>query len=689
MNLNKKNIRYNIIIIFTYAIGIVIIIALFNLQIIHGDEYLKQANSRLTRETTIKAARGKFIDANGNIIADSTFGYTLNLYKSKIKGEALNNTILHTIKILEKNNDEYIKTFPVKINPFEYTIENVEKWLEENKLSAKLSAEQVFQTFVKKYNLEKFSVEDAFKIINIRYGIDLEGYSSMRAYVISNHICEKSMAKIEEQGASLPSVAVEYAPIREYKYKNLASHILGYIGRINEEEYKSNEGYGLNDSIGKTGLEYVMEKYLKGQEGTKQIDMSIDGTTTGEYVTKEAIGGSDVVLTIDARIQQVAERALKTNIDKISSGGFGEVNKVDAGAVVVLDVKTGNVIAMCSYPDFEPQLFIQGISNKKWAEYTQEGKSALINRCIQSAYAPGSIFKMSSAIAGLETGNITPDEKILTKGVYPKGHHPKCWIWSGYHTTHGSINVSEAIKHSCNYFFYEVGTRVGIEAIEKYATYFGLGQKTNIELPGEQAGTLAGKKLYEKLEKTWYYGNTLSAVIGQAENSFTPLQMARYIAMLANGGKPIKVSLIKDVINQDGTTVDKSELSQYINSKLGIEEIKNEEIQIKPENLEAVLKGMKSVTTESGGTAYSVFKKFPIEVGGKTGSAEAGDKTNAWFAGFAPYENPEIAVVVIVEDAKHGAHTAEVVRDILEVYFGTNGEIVENKKALPYTEINN
>ena len=219
--------------------------------------------------------------------------------------------------------------------------------------------------------------------------------------------------------------------------------------------------------------------------------------------------------------------------------------------------------------------------------------------------------------------------------------------------------------------------------MEQYATYFGLGQKTNIELPGEIPGTLAGKTLYEKLNQTWYYGNTLSAVIGQAENSFTPLQIAKYIAMLTNGGKQIDITVIKDVINSNGEKVDKKEVKEYINKRLGIEQTNKEDLNIYKENLDTVLAGMQSVT-EEGGTAYSIFKDFDIQIGGKTGSAEAGEKTNAWFVGFAPYENPEIAVVVFVENGSHGYYSAEVTKEILEAYFGLNEVINENKEVLPY-----
>ena len=689
--MDKRNLRYNILIVLIYIIGIILLVQLFNLQIVHGEEYLEKSSSRLTRETTILAARGNILDRNGNIIAGTDTKYSLEIYKSKIDENTLNNTLLEVVKVLEKNGDTYKDDFPVQLNPIQFTIdeEKQKNWLKSNNLSEDLTAEEVIQKYKEKYEIQNDSIEETRKIIAIRYGIEKEGYSSMSSYTISTNISSKSVAIFEEQSLSFPGIDIEVSPIRTYLRGSLASHTIGYIGSINEEEYKKTEGYSMNDYIGKAGIEYVFEDYLKGKNGKKQTDMSIDGATTGEYITEEAVQGSNVVLTIDANLQYAAENALKNNIEKIKSGGFGASRDVEAGAVVVLDVKTGEVLALVSYPDFEPELFINGISTEKWNEYTEEGKSALINRCIQSAYAPGSIFKMVSAIAGLETGAITPTETIYDTGVYPKGYKPRCWYYSSYGVGHGALNVSGAIKNSCNYFFYEVITRMGIENLEKYATYFGLGEKTNIELPGEVSGTLAGKTLYDKLGETWYYGNSLSAVIGQAENNFTPLQIARYIAMLTNEGKNVDVTIVKNIINSDGTEVDKSELEEYINDKLNLTEVNKEELNINKENLNVVLEGMKSVTTETGGTAYSVFKNFDIEVGGKTGSAEAGGKVNAWFAGFAPYDDPEIAIVVMVENGSHGYYTAEVAKEIIEQHFKLKETIDENRTALPYTEQQN
>lgn len=687
--LDKKNIRYNIMSMLIYVIGIIIIVKLFTLQIVNGKEYLEKSNSRLTRETTIKASRGNIVDCNNNVLAGTKIRYSLELYKSKIETEELNNTILRTINILETNKDKYIDEFPINIDTMEYTFssdESKEKWLKENKLDIGLTAQEVLEKYIEKYELDNFSKQDARKIIAVRYGIEKNGYTSMRAYVIAEDVCAQSVLEFEEQSSNFPGIDIEKTPIREYIYGNLSSHILGYTGRISEEEYKKSEGYQISDYIGKTGIEYVFEKYLKGQDGLKQTDMSIDGTITGEYVTDEAESGANVMLTIDANLQKVAEESLKSTIEKICNGGFGKAYDAKSGAAVAINVKTGEIIAMCSYPDFEPQLFVDGISNEKWNEYTQEGRSALLNRAIQTACAPGSVFKMATAVAGLESGAITSTETINDTGkYYYGGTNWRCWSYTDYGVGHGYLNVSGAIKHSCNYFFYETARRMGIDTLVKYARYFGLGSKTGIELVGEEAGLLASKETSEALGKPWYGGDTLNAAIGQGDNSFTPVQVAKYIAMVTNGGHDIDVTLIKKIIKADGTEIDKTEIDNFINEKLGTKPQKKEDMNISQETISAVLEGMKSVTTETGGTAYSVFKDFNIEVGGKTGSAEAGKNVNAWFAGFAPYENPEIAVVVFVENGGHGYYIANVAKAIFESYFGSTEEIIEDRTAKPYT----
>ena len=425
----------------------------------------------------------------------------------------------------------------------------------------------------------------------------------------------------------------------------------------------------------------MFEEYLRGKDGIKQIDMAVDGTVTDEYTEKEAVSGSDVILTIDANLQKVAEEALKDDIKKIASGGFAEKSNANAGAVVVMNVKSGEVLALASYPDYEPQLFVKGISTEKYNEYVNSTEKPLFNRAISGAYAPGSTFKMVTAIAGLETNKITPTEKINDIGVYPRGHHPVCWYYTSFHSGHGYLNVSEAIKHSCNYFFYELGYRMGIDTLSKYASYFGLGRKTGIELQGEAVGDLATREKVEKQNKEWYLADTLSAANGQSYNNFTPVQMAKYISMLVNGGNPIDVSIVKNIINIDGQEVSKQEINEFVNKKLNLQDEKVENLNMKKENIKAVLEGMRGVTSESGGTAYSTFKNFEIEVGGKTGSAQTGNGTNGWFVGFAPFDDPEIAVVVLVENGGHGGYTAEVAKKIIAEYFGMNAKKVDENMS--------
>lgn len=690
----SSNLRYNIITILVYIVGIVLIVQLFNLQIVNGKEYRETSNTRLSRETVVKAARGSIKDRTGNLLVTTKMGFNVDLYKTKIDTATLNKTILNTIRILESNKDKYINNLPIKVNPFEFENQDEEtqkKWKKGNDINENATAEECFYSLKKEYKIEQEDISEAYKIMVVRYEIARNGYSSIRPVTIAKDVSRASAVKLGEQSIYFPGISATTEPLVSYPSGSLASHILGYVGNITQAELDGREDtYGINDVIGKVGIQYVFEEYLRGQNGIKQLDMSVDGNITDEYITKEAVAGSDVILTIDANLQAVTEKALANNIKKIASGGFSKTSEAKAGAAVVMNVKTGEILAMASYPDYEPELFVNGISQKKLDEYNKGDN--IFNRAISGVYAPGSTFKMITAIAGLETGAITPTEKINDVGVYKKAHEPACWIWNSYGMTHGWLNVTDAIIHSCNYFFYEVGYRVTIDNIAKYAKYYGLGQKTNVELPMEEEGVVATRDKAKERGDEWQIGETLSAAIGQSYNSYTPIQMAKYISMLANGGKPIDVSIVKSVIDVNGNQISKEEITKFVNAKLGLEKQEKEDLNIKKENLEAILKGMKGVTSEEGGTAYSTFADFNIELGGKTGSAQTdvNGKVNGWFVGFAPYDEPEVAVVVLVENAGSGSYTAEVARDILQEYFGMNMEKVEeNLTALPSSEIQN
>lgn len=696
---NKKNInfRYNLMTVVTYTIGVILIIQLFNLQIVHGADYREQSNTRLTRESIIEPARGEILDRLGNVLVSSNQKFKLELYKSKTDTQTLNNTILKILDLLEKYGIEYKSSFPIKIDPFEFIIsgETLKKWKEKNKIEENENAEQAFYKFREKYSIQNENINEIKKIISVRYAITQEGYSSTKSIILANNIPREAVAELSEDADSFPGISIGIEPVRNYKEGNLAAHILGYASKISTEEYDQNKDiYNPNDIIGKTGIEGLFEPYLRGTKGIRQIDMAVDGTITAEVIETEAVQGSNVVLTIDSKLQNVVEKALAANIEKIKAGGFGKVYNATGGSCVVLNVRTGEILAMASYPDYNPQSFVNGISNEEWKSYSENTSHPLLNKAIQSAYAPGSIFKMTTAIAGLESGNITLTERITDTGQYSKyGGKWNCWYFTDYHRGHGSLNVLGAIEKSCNYFFIETADRMGIDTLDKYAKYFGLGIKTGIELPHEVGGTLASKEYAKSINRGWNPGDTLNASIGQGYNRFTTLQMAKYTAMIANGGNRIDVSIIKSIQNADGLEVSKDEIRKYTNEKLGIKKNEEEQISIKPEYIEAVKQGMKSVTSDTSGTAYARFADFNISVGGKTGSAEAGqdadgnDLVDAWFTAFAPYERPEIAVVVMVENGGHGNYTAEAVRDIIAEYFGMNTQnIPESLSAETYLE---
>ena len=615
------------------------------------------------------------------------------MYKTNVDDKVLNDSILLMTNILKQNGDTYINPFPICIEPeFGFVFnseEELAEWREKYKIPAAASPEEAFYIMRDKYNIDNDNPEEILQILAIRYAITTQGYSSAtKTLQISKSISDGSVQQLEEQGQNLAGVRVVSEAVRKYHTGTLASHIIVYVQKLRKENVEEFERrgdtyeYENDDKVGQTGIEYVFEEYLRGQDGIKQIDMSVDGTITGEYTAEEAIGGANIVLTIDANLQGITERALAANIEKIRTGGFGQAYEAEGGSAVVMNIKTGEILAMASCPDYDPSLFYTGISKTQLDNYNNG--NAFHFRAISSPYAPGSTFKMITAVGALESGVTNTSEKINDNQRYPvEGinnyqDRPACWYMNDYGIGHGLLNVVGAIEKSCNYFFFEVSTRMGIDTLEKYARFYGLGRKTGVELSSENSGEVACREgLKQATGYGWTQGHTLNAAIGQGRNNVTPVQMAQYISMIANGGHKVNTTIIKDVILSNGTYVARSEIENFVNKKLNLEQDTSENFEISEETTRAVLQGMLSVTDDSGGTAYKIFQDFNIRVGGKTGSAEAGLKTHAWFVGFAPFDDPEIAVVVMVENGGHGYYTAEVVRDIIAEYFGMNVQEVK------------
>ena len=674
--------RILILIIFVIFISVIFIVRLYNLQIVNGEEYREKSKTRMLRTENVEAARGEITDRNGVVLATSKLSYNLVIYKVGITPKEQNDSIAKVIKILDKNKDNIYSTFPIneKLDGFSFSGKEEEtKWKKEMEIDESLDFNAVIKYYIDKYALEEYENDKTLqkKIIMIKYQANLLGYSLYNSVTIAKDITYESFAQIEENG-SIFGINTVATPKRYYPYANLFSHIIGYVGGVSsqEMEYLDKKEYSLSSIIGKTGIEKTLEKYLKGKDGQKKVETDTKGNISSETISVSPTAGESVALTIDYRLQDTAKNALVSTIKGIKDGTltWEKVPDANAGAVVVLDCNTGEVLAMVSYPDYDTNKFVNGISSKDWKEISSNKLYPMINRTINGTYSPGSTFKMLVGMAGLMCDAIKVDEKYLDPGIYPYGHKPKCWLYSERYQTHGYITISGAIKGSCNCYFYEVGRRIGIEKIVEYAKLFGLGSKTGIELPDERAGNIAGEN-----EKNWYLGDTLSAAIGQSSNEFTPIQLANYISAIANGGKLNKVSIVKEVYNEI-ERISSSEIEEYVNKITGVD-FKSKNIEIKPEYINAIKEGMLSVTSETGGTANIVFKNSNITVAGKTGTAQVtSGSNNGIFVGFAPYDNPKIAVVAIIEHGGEGTYTANVVKPIMEEYFNISNESKQKEK---------
>ncbi|MFR3155819.1 MAG: penicillin-binding protein 2 [Christensenellales bacterium] len=675
------------------VISVIFIATLFNLQIVNGENYREQSEKRMLRTKNITAPRGEIYDRNGVILATNKLSYDVELYKVRVSTKEQNDGILRLVEILNENSDKVYSTFPVNDDLNGFNFENDEeeqKWKKEMKLDSTLTFDQVIDKYIEKYELQDYSDNrlNQIKMIEIKYEANLNGYSLFNSATIAKDISQKSVAKIGEEKYKIYGISIVSVPKRYYPNGNLLSHTIGYVSKISSTEYEKEkeEGYSVNSVVGKAGIEQSFEKYLKGKDGVIKEETDTLGNVSSQTETTEAKSGDNVTLTIDYRLQKVAEESLLNTINGLQNGTLvgKKFSDANAGAVVVLDVDSGEVLASASYPTYDINSLIGGISLKDWNALQNNSLHPMLNRVVSGTYSPGSTFKMLVGMAGLMNGKITVDEKYYDPGIYPYGYHPKCWLYTDRHMTHGWINIEGAIKGSCNCYFYEVGRRIGISEIVKYAKLFGLGQKTGIELSGEVAGTIAGAddKSEDGLKSPWYLGDTLSAAIGQSGSSYTPIQLANYIATIANGGKLNKVSLIKSVDNEvAGTSESLADINKYTSEYTGVN-FEEKDLNINSEYIDAIKKGMLSVTSETGGTSYIVFKNSDIQVAGKTGTAQVPNgNNNGIFVGFAPYDNPKIAVVAVIEHGGEGTYTANVVKPIMEEYFNIDKESKQNEKA--------
>ncbi len=670
MNLEKKSLngRFIFIYIFLTIFTVLCIGRLFNLQIVNGDEYKEQAENRLVRACTIKAPRGEIMDRFGVPLVTNSMGYYILIQSVDRGDDTLNKTISALIDICNEDSVEYFDDFPVSAAPYKFTFsgdnarKDLAEWKNENNLKKYNNAEEVMNYYFEKYDVsEHFDAKKARDIVAVRYMMDMKNFSVMNPYTFANDISMETVQKIKECEFDLKGVSVEIEPVREYPHGSMAAHILGRTDIIYREEYLElrDHGYGMNDIIGKDGLEKVLEKYLKGKDGYKRVEHTKSGTTSQTLNVKAAETSNYAVLTIDAGLQKVAEKALAESI--VATRGEKGYDCF-SGAAVAVEISSGDVLAMASLPNYDPAEY-----TKSYNKLLKDPHKPLVNRALNGAFTPGSTFKPLVAIAALEEGIITPTELIDDKGVYryyAPSYQPTCLIWKNTGKTHGSINVSQAIGVSCNYFFFDVGRRLTIDNLDKYAHLFGLGEKTGIEL-SESNGIVAGPKYRETLDMEWYPGDTLQAAIGQSDNMFTPAQLASYVSTILNRGSRYALRLVKEVRSyKTGEIVYKNE--PQIMSQTEISE----------STVAAVKDGMRRVTAD--GTAKAVFEEFPVAVGGKTGTAEVGRGSDTvLFVGFAPYDNPQIAVAVVLEHGATSSYAAKVARAMFEYYLGLSDVIDE------------
>ena len=650
---------------------------LIQLQLIQGPNITAALNANVIREYDEIASRGEIMDRNGTVMVGNALGFSVQLDYYEWDKSRQNEVLLQLYETLQASGVGCLDVLPLTWEePLAYTYSSLESG-DGRKLQRFVQAQgwgsvetltpvRLFGLLSSKYGVDNsLSLDQRRAIIGVRYYLEDKQFSNYNTPItVVEELDIQTVARISERQSDLPGVTIQVSDSREY-HTTAAAHLLGRVAIIGPEEYEElkEEGYGLNDTIGKDGMEKALESYLRGTDGVRAVEVDRQtGQVMAEYMVEDTQPGRNCYLTVDLALQERLEQALADTLAAIKEKGEnskdGDGADVEGGAAVVIDVDTGEILAMASWPTYSLEHF-----SAQFSANNSDPMRPFFNRAIMATYSPGSTFKMCTSLAALEEGIIEPDTKIYDEGVYKRyadvGYSPRCWIYRQYGRNHGNINVSQALKYSCNYFFYEMGYQLQPERLNKYATQLGLGQKTGVELSGEKAGNLAGPESRQANGgEKWYGADTLMAAIGQSDHLFTPLQLANYVATLVNGGTRYQPHLLKTVMDYTNTEVYEEVQPTVLNT-----------VEISASSLAAIKEGMKGVVTEDG-TASSYFAGFPIQVGGKTGSAQmVGHSATGVFVSFAPYDQPEIAVCVVGEYASSGGSLAPVAIAAYDQYF--------------------
>lgn len=685
---------------------------LYNLQIVHVEDYRAMSVVKIDNRVTVEGARGELLDRYGRELVTNRAVYRITLNTRLMGDEAERNpNLMELITICRDNGLSWSDSLPISTTaPFTYTTDtplayelsdggvaftrlgrllnalplgstvkeslnlpdtrDIEAAKDLTEIPAGPTAEELIAALRNYFEIDPaWSDEDARALIGVLYEVNLRTYEiNQQEYIFAQDVDIDVISAIKERG--LTGVSVDATTVREYQ-TSAAAHLLGRVGSIQNStwDYYRELGYSMNDKVGIDGAESAFESYLRGEPGTLVQELDTSGRVISEYwytnsktgETDEPQPGDNVMLTLDLRLQEKVEEILANTIENLDS------EDTEGGAVVVESVKDGEILAMASYPTFD---LANVYSNSTlYNEVKDNPLRPFTNRATQEFYYPGSTFKPLVAIAALEEGLTTPTEEIEDTGSlelpeeehYPYGDfHPQCWIYRQYGGNHGWENLAEALRDSCNIYFYTLGHRLGIDKIDEYAAAFGLGEPTGIEVP-EVKGWVAGPATSEALNQTWYGGNLLNAAIGQDNTQVTPLQLANYMATLLNGGDHLVPHLLKTVKSSDyAETVYEQE-----------REVRNS-LELDPANVEAVKQGMWAVANDPESTVDQYLSNLAVEVGAKTGSAQVGSaelEADAIFTLFAPYDDPEIVISIVVEGGASGGNLAQAAGQIVNYYF--------------------
>lgn len=641
------------------AFGLVLAVfsgRLVQMQLFNADAYRQEADLQSARTVSIKAPRGEIYDRYGRPLAVNRDGYAVVLDAAYLQASQTNETILRLCGLLKEKKEEWRDDLPIsEAAPYTYMPD-----AEENTLSALqrvlglnhyATAQNCVDEMIRRYKLEGYSAADQRTLMGVRYTMEALDYSVSLPYTFAEDISVETRAKIMEASFDFTGVNIEIQSVREYVATDIAPHIIGTIGPIYAEDWEElkKKGYSYNDMVGKSGAESAFEDLLRGTDGEKKIIQDQSGKVIQDVVVKEPVPGSSIMLTLDSSLQGVAQASLEEIIQSLRA----RENAVPAtgGAVVVEKVNTGEILAAANYPTFDMKDY-----QTNYEQLAKDPGNPLFDRAFQGTYPPGSTFKPAIACIGLQTGVIDANSTVYCRQRYP--YYDQVFTCLGYH---GSENVITALAQSCNIFFYDVGRRCGIDVMNNYCRLFGFGEKTGVEV-GESRGTMASPAQTKAAGGTWTAGKVLQFAIGQSDNAFTPLQLCNYTAVIANGGTRYETHLLYKVMDYSmGQVI--QEQSVKAAAETGISE----------SVFDTVKQGMKSVTSE--GTAQATFRNYEIQVGGKTGTAEVpGKEDNGVFVAFAPFDNPEISISVVIEQGGHGSSVAPLARDIFDAYFFYEGD---------------